>query len=325
MVMMNDWDICAASPAITEQMEKYNIEEMQYMSTENECIAYIYNSFMNGKSVGIEYNKEIDKPDVKNMIKQVFLLDEDTVYDAEGLWGNMESYNYSIAKDSGKTYIFIKYNEKYPDYEAFVNQWIDDVLHRLSEQSDIYNMEDMEKAQTVHDYLVEYFDYDTSLINNDDYIGIKTGKMVCQGYALLYCKMMNRLSVPCKILFSDSHSWNVLYLDGEWLQVDVSGDDIGHLGIDVPVTSYFAKKTLAGIKYNVIEPDIFFFDENIEIDNITSPIGVALYRLGQALVVIAGVTAVVGGIYTIIMFFVVDKAKKARMKKSEEFKIYNSV
>lgn len=315
----------ASADPVTEQMNVYGITEIKELNSPEDIIKYTYECFMQRNAAAIKYKGTCNASEVKSYINQVFLIDNPTIYDAEGLWGNMDSYQLSLVTSGEYTYIFVKMIYKHSEKELIsVQSWIDESLKYLSHEYGIYEKKAREKAQIVHDHLVREFDYDTLLENNDDYLGISSGRMVCQGYALLYCKMMNLLDVPCKILLSESHSWNAVCIDGEWLQVDVSGDDIGHLGINTVLNTYFLKKRLVNQKYAVIKENIYFFDE-IEFNNITSPVGVLLIRIVECLAILAIIFSVVSFIYFFIIRALINKTKKERAKLLQEFKDYNSV
>lgn len=94
---------------------------------------------------------------------------------------------------------------------------------------------DLEKAIVLHDYLAvncEY-DYDNLRANTlpaDSYsaYGVLVNRIaVCQGYALAYKYLLNLSGIECHMVTSDAmeHAWNLIKLDGEYYQVDVTWDD----------------------------------------------------------------------------------------------------
>lgn len=96
-------------------------------------------------------------------------------------------------------------------------------------------MTELEKAVVLHDYLVincEY-DYDNYLqgtipkTSYSAYGVLADGIAVCQGYALAYKLLLNRVGIKCYMVTSDSmnHAWNLIVLDGKYYQVDVTWDD----------------------------------------------------------------------------------------------------
>lgn len=95
------------------------------------------------------------------------------------------------------------------------------------------NWSDMEKILFVNDYLATNCRYedevfnDTSLEVYDVYAVFVKKKAVCQGYALAFMDLMDRLGISCELVTSDIlwHAWNIVELDGEWYQVDVTWND----------------------------------------------------------------------------------------------------
>lgn len=96
-------------------------------------------------------------------------------------------------------------------------------------------MTDLEKAVALHDYIVlncEY-DYDNYLNGSiprrsySAYGVLADQTAVCQGYALAYKLLLNQSGIECYMVTSDTmnHAWNLIVLDGEYYQVDVTWDD----------------------------------------------------------------------------------------------------
>lgn len=97
------------------------------------------------------------------------------------------------------------------------------------------DMTDLEKAIALHDYLVINCEYDYASYLNDNipdvsysaYGVLADGIAVCQGYALAYKLLLNKVGIDCYMVTSDAmkHAWNLIVLDGEYYQVDVTWDD----------------------------------------------------------------------------------------------------
>ena len=45
-------------------------------------------------------------------------------------------------------------------------------------------------------------------------------------YATAFSFLCDAANIPCFIVDSADHSWNMVYADGRWLYVDVSADDL---------------------------------------------------------------------------------------------------
>lgn len=118
------------------------------------------------------------------------------------------SYNYAL---SDITAMKIK-------YESAVNEAISGVNP---------NWSDMEKALYLHDYIVDNCEYDLTYSNYDAYNVFVDKTAVCQGYALAYKDLMNRVNIPCQVVTSDDicHAWNMIYINDNYYFVDATWDD----------------------------------------------------------------------------------------------------
>ena len=95
----------------------------------------------------------------------------------------------------------------------------------------------LEKAIALHDYLAINCEYDyenylagSASIPARSYTayGVFVDKIaVCQGYALAYKLLCNKAGINCYMVTSDpiNHAWNLIEIDGEYYQVDVTWDD----------------------------------------------------------------------------------------------------
>lgn len=92
------------------------------------------------------------------------------------------------------------------------------------------------KTWFYHDYLVDLITYDTEnaesfdedgIIAHAAYGGLKKHSCVCAGYAQLYSYLLNRDSIQCYTVNSDTlnHAWNAIRFGEDWYFVDVTWDD----------------------------------------------------------------------------------------------------
>lgn len=92
------------------------------------------------------------------------------------------------------------------------------------------SMTKVEKAMVLHDYIVSNTTYtkNTSKQFRLTEIGVfLKHKANCQGYALAYGILMDKIGIPVKYVSSDkmSHMWNMIKIGGKWYHVDVTWDD----------------------------------------------------------------------------------------------------
>ncbi len=94
-----------------------------------------------------------------------------------------------------------------------------------------------DKVSFVHDTLVDLISYDqTSRVNNSNIYGALVEETcVCEGYAEAFKVILDRLDIPCVIVYgegvdgsgrTESHAWNYVKMeDGNWYAVDATWDD----------------------------------------------------------------------------------------------------
>ena len=104
---------------------------------------------------------------------------------------------------------------------------------------------DFDKARYIHDYICQQGSYDTSYTRYDAYNLLFNKSAVCQGYALAFYRLARAAKLDCRIVTGkasgdrvvngtiqegnvstgDNHAWNVVRVDGQWYNVDVTWDD----------------------------------------------------------------------------------------------------
>ena len=92
-------------------------------------------------------------------------------------------------------------------------------------------LSDEEKALLLHDRLCvhnEYVKGASSIIDHTAYAALVNRSSVCQGYAMAYMYLLNRVGIRNYYCASDAlyHGWNIVYIDGEAYHVDLTWDDI---------------------------------------------------------------------------------------------------
>ena len=106
--------------------------------------------------------------------------------------------------------------------------WVDDELDRISATLFPPDASEYERVKAVYQYVATNFTYDDTRTKFTDYDGLTTGSMVCQGYALMTSKLLNRAGVPCRFITGwsgdERHGWNLVSVDGKWYCLDVTWD-----------------------------------------------------------------------------------------------------
>ena len=105
----------------------------------------------------------------------------------------------------------------------------DDILSGIENNS---ALSDEYKALLLHDRLCVYNEYpfymDITDIEHTAYGALANGSSVCQGYAMAYMYLLNRVGIKNYYVSSGklNHAWNIVYIDGKPYHVDVTFDDI---------------------------------------------------------------------------------------------------
>ncbi|NMM63196.1 transglutaminase [Clostridium sp. P21] len=114
------------------------------------------------------------------------------------------------------------------DQENWVDEKVDSILKSIIRDS----MTEDQKEKAIHDYIVKNTAYDETLAKHSAYDALHDGTTVCQGYALLVYKMLNKSGIQSRIVVGkvdgssvDNHAWNLVNLNGKWYQLDCTWDD----------------------------------------------------------------------------------------------------
>ena len=87
------------------------------------------------------------------------------------------------------------------------------------------------------------------------------GYAICGGYTDLMAIFLNDMNIKNYKVSSENHVWNVLYLNGNWLNLDLTWDDpITNDGTDIIEYSFFLINTK---KLEQIEKNQHLFDKEI--------------------------------------------------------------
>lgn len=88
---------------------------------------------------------------------------------------------------------------------------------------------DQEKEKYVHDALMAKVKYDASApMGQSAYSALVNGKSVCAGYARAFQFLMIVQGIPtyyCTGYSGEDHAWNIIRVDGDYYNVDVTWDD----------------------------------------------------------------------------------------------------
>ena len=155
--------------------------------------------------------------------------------------------------ENGEINLTIEY--LYTDAEiTAINTKADEILATILTNE----MNDYEKIKTIHDYIVNNVKYDIERNEENDskynsytaYGPLFEGYATCNGYTDLMAIFLTKIgfnnfkvaTTPDEISYSTTgHIWNAVYLNDEWLHIDLTWDD----GKDYLFHTYFLVSTEA--------------------------------------------------------------------------------
>ena len=122
-----------------------------------------------------------------------------------------------------------------PETQEAFNARVEEILAETIEA----DMSPVEMALSLHDYLVLHCAYDWNVANNQGepsynvytaYGALMEGNAVCQGYALAYNLLLNKVGIKTDYVTSvipnqGSHGWSLVKIGDTWYHVDVTWDD----------------------------------------------------------------------------------------------------
>lgn len=200
---------------------------------------------------------EIDLSEYNILVEDINSLVIGVVNDHPDLYFARTAYSYWPDGNGNVAKIAPKYITDTP---------LDDGEFKKGVQSALASVEtgmtELEKAVALHDYIVLNCEYDLERLNNNTIpqvsysaYGVLADRIaVCQGYALAYKYLLNQVGIECFMVTSDAmnHAWNLIKLDGEYYQVDITWDD--------PVADRFG---LAGHNYMFVSDTAFQTESSV--------------------------------------------------------------
>lgn len=126
------------------------------------------------------------------------------------------------------------YNEKLATEEVI--SAFNDRVNKILDETTAPGMSQVEMALSLHDYLVLHCAYDWNVVNGRGassynvytaYGALMEGDAVCQGYAMAYNLLLNKVGMETEYVTSSTinHGWSLVKIGDIWYHVDVTWDD----------------------------------------------------------------------------------------------------
>ena len=174
------------------------------------------------------------------------------IYSTTNIFGT--KYEVSIEPSEAGSYLV----------EGFASKTdVDSALNRLEMikadiASQVANDDPYTKVKRIHDFLVDYIEYDSSMtrINTRNIYGaLVEQNVVCEGYAESLKYLLDAVGVPCVEIVgtgtnsagqTEAHAWNYVMLNNKWYAIDVTWDDPTIIGSGRVPTSTKTRYFLRG-------------------------------------------------------------------------------
>ena len=206
-----------------------------------------------------EYEDCID--DVKTIANDNVLLSK--VNDYVHPFNSFKNLN---TKVSGNGTVSISVSKNYISNEIEeLNKRVSDILYELN----IDDLSDnIEKIRSIHNYIIKNVEYDEEMANNNTssyrsntaYGALVQGYAICTGYSDAMALFLDKLDIPNIKISSDEHVWNLVYLDGNWVHLDLTWNDTNNPKYQM---SYFLIDTDTLFK---LDPKEHLFDESFYLE-----------------------------------------------------------
>ena len=237
----------------------------KFIPVDKESILNIfYNIFNDGYDEFTFYcPKEYDSciSDIKELTKEKITFSK--INDYVHPYNSFKDFNVRLYTN-GKVVVSVIKNYSSNEIEE-LNKRVDDILYELNISS-ISNTTD--KIRSIHNYIIKNVEYDEKMANNNTssyrsntaYGALVQGYAICTGYSDAMALFLDELDIPNIKISSDEHVWNLVYLNGSWVHLDLTWNDTNNPKYQM---SYFLIDTDTLFK---LDPEEHLFDESFYLE-----------------------------------------------------------
>lgn len=153
------------------------------------------------------------------------------IYSTTNIFGT--KYEVAIEPSDTGSYLVEGFSSK-EDVDAALSR-LENI--KLDIASQVANDDPYTKVKRIHDFLVDYIEYDSSMskVNTRNIYGaLVEQSVVCEGYAESFKYLLDAVGIPCVEIVgtgtnsagqTEAHAWNYVMLNNTWYAVDVTWDD----------------------------------------------------------------------------------------------------
>lgn len=201
----------------------------QFTPLSRQDIINIYYTVMNAGKSSFTFYCTDEFPDCLNVIEEI-ANDQNILSDINNYVHPYNAFSHIETQydNYGKVTISIVHSYKQEEIDE-INQKINELAPQLIKETDT----DYNNIKRIHDYIINNAVYDTPRVEEGDksfksdiaYGPLFQGKAVCGGYTDLMQLYLEKLNIPNFKVSSEKHIWNAVYINGQWLNLDLTWDD----------------------------------------------------------------------------------------------------
>ena len=242
-----------------DYVEPYEKAEVHSMKEIMNSIYYLINS-------GVTKSERYCAKDYKNCYTDMEAISSDT-----NMLSILNNYVHpfnrfdSIIFNFDDNIIKVEIKHTYTDEEIKeLNAKVDEIIKKTITNE----MSTKDKIKAIHDYIINHTEYDTlktknindtTYHSNTAYGVLIEGYGICSGYSDAMKLFLDKLNIINYKISNDQHIWNLVYLDGTWLHLDLTWDDpVSDKNITRDNYFLISTKTL-----KELNDDVHYYDANI--------------------------------------------------------------
>ncbi len=225
-----------------ENYEYVKISENITIKNEEDAKNIIYTFLDAGWN---EYTVKCD-PDYLSCVNDVKKMVENNTYltDLSNFVHPFNTFNKVNTTFNSTGRIILKKENRYTDEQI---KKIDEKVNEIYNKNYDKSKNTRENIKIFHDYIINNTRYDsnntsgkTDISSSTAYGVLFDGIGICSGYADVMSLFLEKMNVKNYRISSDTHVWNLVYLEGSWLHLDLTWDDpITSDGSDMLSHKYF--------------------------------------------------------------------------------------
>ena len=200
-----------------------------YVPYNNQDIINIYYSVINS---GIDNFTFYCPKEYKNCIKDVKRISTDQVMlsDINNFVHPFNGFSHIETEYDNIGRVTLKVNKSYSEDEILkIEEKVDLLYNSLVNTT----LSDRENILKIHDYIINNVKYDSNRSDREiknyksdiAYGPLFEGYALCGGYTDLMALFLEKLNIKNYKISSDKHVWNAVYINNEWLHLDLTWDD----------------------------------------------------------------------------------------------------